>query len=220
MIPKEYLPKLDQLKSLYVLYDRVVGQTKTACTKGCAFCCTCNVTMTSLEAFYLFSLLDVGVNRTVLARLKERRPEFRYRPKVTTNGFAELCIKGQEPPLEENDPEWGRCPLLENDLCTIYMARPFGCRSLISDMVCRDSGHAGVTEFIFTCNTVFMQAIEHLDSRGLSGNLSDMLQHYGQERHLANNRLIENRKAPVFLVPPEHQKQIKPLMNDIARILK
>ena len=51
-----YREKFKILKSLYDLYDHHVNEIGTfVCEKGCAACCTCNVTMTSLETAYLFS---------------------------------------------------------------------------------------------------------------------------------------------------------------------
>lgn len=100
----------------------------------------------------------------------------RYRPRLTTNGFAALCMKGEEIRDEENDPSWGKCPLLtEEQACPIYEKRPFGCRALLSEMSCSETGYAQIPPLILTINNIFMQYIEHLDAEGFSGNFTDMI---------------------------------------------
>ena len=213
------------LRKIYQLYETALADTLAdtrVCRKGCADCCTCNVIVTSLEIRFLLQSLDPGG----LAELKQRRdknfPQKRYIPKMTTNQFAGLCVSGQNIPEEDNNPDWGKCPLLEADCCTIYEARPFGCRSMMSQVYCRETGYAQVPPLALTITNIFLQYIEHVDHRGFSGNLSDMLALSLENltRFEKNQDCIKNMKMPVLLVPPEHRFAVAPLLTQLAALTK
>nr|NJM04649.1 hypothetical protein [Desulfobacula sp.] len=164
------------LKRTYDLYHETLAglDAEPVCREKCACCCTCNVTLTSLEAGFLMDSLGDEKKKDLLSRIEQKFPVARYIPRMTTNGFARLCMEDREVPEEENDPAFGVCPLLEDDLCTVYEARPFGCRALLSEAHCGREGFARVPPLVLTLNTLFLQVIEHLDQDGFSGNLSDM----------------------------------------------
>jgi len=214
------------LERLYRLHREWTETAATACFRGCSSCCTCNVTMTSLEAEYLFAGKDSGEKERMVNQVRTRLSEKRFRPRVTFNRFARLCMDGETVPEEENDPLWGHCPLLENDECTVYRTRPFGCRSLVSQKKCTTTGAAEMPPLILTINNVFMQYSEHLDAQGFSGNLSDMVLLKGGEptesemgkTAMGEGSFIENHPAPLLMVPPEHQKRVQSLVQEISRI--
>ena len=209
----------EKLKKIYQLYEKTLADTKGVCHQGCADCCTCNVILTSLETKFLVQSLDSGSLAQMKQRLEKKIPPKRYIPKMTTNQFASYCLSGQEIPEEENDPDWGRCPLLEDDCCTIYPSRPFGCRSMMSDVYCKETGFAQVPPLALTITNIFLQYIEHLDFQGFSGNLSDMLplslENFG---NFEKNHCIKNRKMAVLLVPPEHRTAVAPLLKQMAAL--
>lgn len=168
--------KITILEKLYALYDQYIAACGIfACKKGCDTCCTCNVTMTSLERSYLLKNMDKIQREKLVEQVKKNISPKRYHPKLTTNGFAAFCASGEEIPEEENDPLWGACPLLSDNICSIYNARPFGCRSLVSEKNCAEKGYAVISELMLTVNNIFMQSIEHVDASGSTGNLSDMI---------------------------------------------
>jgi hypothetical protein len=211
---------IDRLKNIYLLYDQIMASTAWACGPGCARCCTCNVTLTGLEARFMTTHLPLTRRRVVHTRILQKFPEKRYIPRMGVNRFARLCMEGADLPEEENDPLWGKCPLLEDDLCTVYDVRPFGCRALISQTNCRDTGCAQMPPWALTVNNVFLQAIEHLDQRGYSGNLSDML--------LASLPGNDTKPAPLFIknepirclmIPPEHLERMGPLVKNLSEVL-
>ncbi len=149
----------------------------------------------------------------------------RFQPIITTNKIADLCIQGKELPDEEIDSSWGRCPLLINDECPIYTARPFGCRCFVSKHSCSEKGYAKVDEFILSVNNIFLQYIEHIDSQGCSGNLLDVLLYFesseGRQNYrdgvsnCAENNLVSNRSIPALMIPPEHRLKIQPILQAI-----
>ena len=209
--------KLEILEEMYALHDRALadlGMGDTACGKGCDSCCTCNVTLTGLEMDYIRQGLDEAGRQRILELAQTRAPEPRFRPRLTLNGFAKACMDGRDVPEEENDPNWGKCPLLGDDgACTIYPLRPFGCRSLVSTHSCAQKGYADMAPEILTLNNVFIQFIEHLDQGGAMGNFSDMIQ------NIDSDGLIKNQPIPVIMVEPDFQDRLVPVIQQIQALL-
>ncbi|WP_033398889.1 YkgJ family cysteine cluster protein [Desulfospira joergensenii] len=224
--------ELERLEALYRLYSRIMEETawakKAACSKGCSHCCTCNVTLTGLETAFLNDRLGREGQERAAKNLSEKFPRKRYIPLLTTNGFARACMSGREVPEEENDPGWGRCPLLDKDLCTVYEYRPFGCRAMISDILCGKEGFAQMPPLVLTLNNIFLQYIEHLDSRGVTGNLSDMMglvllsgnpeQGSGSGHEKSEGKVIRNSRIPALMVPPEHREIMGAVIEKITAL--
>ncbi len=166
---------IERLKKIYSFYDETIELFDVVCQKRCSSCCTCNVTMTKLEAELLIGSLTQKEKKELQTMVKQNSSQKRYTPKMTTNGFARMCMEGKDTPEEENDPAWGQCPLLVDDMCSSYDFRPFGCRALISQVKCREKGYAQIPPIALTINNLFLQYIEHVDENGFFGNLSDML---------------------------------------------
>ncbi len=220
MNTRQYLTNLDRLREIYFLYDRFMAYETSVCKKRCADCCTCNVTITSLEADLLLSSLSPVEKKALDIRIIRYFPQKRFVPKMTVNTFARWCMEGRNIPEEENDPAWGHCPLLADDLCTVYDARPFGCRALMSRHLCRDKGHARIPPRVMTANNLFLQAIEHLDSQGFSGNLSDMLTWFPADEPVPpEDRFVPNEAIPVLMVPPEHRSDMAPVIQQLSTLL-
>jgi Fe-S-cluster containining protein len=221
---------IDRLNHIYQLYDRIMKSETLACGPGCAGCCTCNVTLTSLEARWMTDRLSSLRRKTLLETITHRFPAKRYIPKMSANRFARLCMEDADLPEEENDPAWGNCPLLENDLCRVYDGRPFGCRAMVSETDCRNTGSAQMPPWILTVNNVFLQAIEHLDQEGYSGNLSDMLllalsgreipHQDKQYPHLKDKSLfVKNEPITGLMIPPEHREQMAPIVRNLSDLI-
>ena len=217
--------KCDVLARIYLLHDEYTHGHGAVCEKGCASCCTCNVTMTSLE--YAFVMDGMGeLEKIKLAqKVDQGRSARRFQPEYTINSMAARCLEGREIPEEENDPAWGQCPLLQQGACTIYEKRPLGCRMLISQVTCQKVGYARMPPFVLTLNNLFQQVVEHMDARGTSGNLTDMILWQAESGHKdalspLPAYILNNCRAPVFMVPPEHQEQIRPLMMKLSALME
>ncbi len=208
------------LEKIYPLYEKAMAETKVVCREKCADCCTCNVVVTSLETAFILHSMDTESLADLKQRLEEKFPVKRYIPKMTTNQFAAYCLSGQEIPDEENNPDWGKCPFLEEDCCTLYLLRPFGCRSMMSQVNCGKTGYAQVPPLALTITNIFLQYIEHLDYKGFSGNLSDMLalDIHNYEKPDTPRLFIRNMKIPRLMVPPEHRSAVAPLLKQIAAL--
>ena len=221
--------KRELLEAIYRLYDDTVAPLPAACQKGCAHCCTRNVTLTTLEAYRMVA----GLNREALERLYQNlgpaAGRDRFRPQITVNHLAELAMGDAEPPEEECDPAWTPCPLLAGELCPLYDLRPFACRSMASSTVCRPGGWAAMDDYRITVNTVFQQVIEHLDVPGATGNLIDVLFLFNDPQACSVYRsqmlqpgasgLPANRPVKMLMILPEHQVQLRPVVARLQALM-
>lgn len=216
---------LDTLYQIYALYDDFSNGLPMACKRGCSMCCTQNVTMTTLEGRAIIEYLSLNDQEALLSLARGTPHSEWYRPTITTNDFALFCLKGKEPPEEQNDYSGVACRFLSNNECVIYDARPFGCRCFFSTQACETEPCAVVDPFLLTVNTVFLQFIEHIDTGGFFGNLNDVvaLLASGHRNNLTNSSvhlstLPRNRTIPGLLITPEHQERMGPILRDLKRI--
>lgn len=214
------------LEKIYALYDEFAGGLETVCRKGCAVCCTANVTVTTLEGSRLLDAMAA-------AGLADHPLDDRgrgFRPRVTTNHMADLCLKGKDLPEEEMSPNPGPCPLLAKDICPVYDDRPFGCRCMVSFRRCADTGVADMDDWVLTMNHLFLQVIEHLDGGGCSGNLVDVVKILGVPAKRAlwetgalvcrAEGLIPNRPIPVLMIPPEYRERAQPWVERLRQCMQ
>lgn len=219
MMKPDIEARLAVLNRIFDVYENVTRAFETACDKGCATCCTRNVTLTTLEGYNILNNLEPQVKTSVLSLIETEIDEKRLIPEITINQMAKLSIDGKELPEEQNDPAWGQCPLLRENQCMIYNVRPFACRCMMSKSRCADSGVAEMDEYAVTLNNVFMQYIEHIDIGGCFGNLSDILLFTGNgEKETEEGRFIENQGVEMLMVPPEHQGKIRAVIQELQQI--
>ena len=220
--------KLAVLDQLYRVYDDFTGKLDLACQKYCAHCCTCNVTLTTLEGYRISRHLISSGQSSLFEKLQAVLSSKRFQPLATTNKLAELCALEKDLPRESSDPAWGPCPLLKNDECLIYSQRPFGCRCMVSKHNCRETGYADMDPLVLTVNNVCLQYMEHIDAHGFTGNLSDVLGVMAKEQNrqkykssklqVAVTSLIANRPIKVLMIPPEHRLEAKPILDSLNSI--
>ncbi len=215
------------LNKVYELYDSFSADLDLACKKGCSACCTCNVTMTSLEGYGLLDKLKADDKQDLLEKLKETATKKRFQPKITVNHMADLCSKGEGLPEEEIGPDWGSCPLLSEDKCPVYEERPFECRSFCSKVNCQEKGFADMDPFVISVNNLFRQYIEHVDMFSITGNLTDMLLFLESNKNREFVRgsdqiripsLIPNQSANIMMIPPEHSERIQPILQSLQQV--
>jgi hypothetical protein len=215
-------PRFKVLDNLYAVYDQFTDTRHIACKRFCADCCTCNVTLTSLEAAWIMTGLDGGEKLNLFEKIGKTLTNPRFIPKITLNQLADICMQGGDPPDEEIDPTWGACPLLRDKTCTIYAVRPFGCRCMTSFRKCSETGAADMDDFTLTVNHVFLQTIENLDKNGYFGNMSDMLAQTLNKKAAGPHPppLIRNSPLSALLIPPEHREKIQPILDSIRAALQ
>jgi hypothetical protein len=224
----EFENKLAALDQIYAIYDQFAATLDLACKKYCAHCCTADVTLTTLEGVKIVDPLISNRGSEVIETIQAATAKERFQPQMTTNQLSDLCIAGIEPPDEERPQEWEPCPLLKDNQCPLYLVRPFGCRCLVSRHDCGEKGYAEIDDFVLSVNTIFLQTIEHVDLRGCTGNMIDVLMRMssGENRQAyKENRLdcgavglIPNRPLKVLMVPPEHQGKIEPILKQLREI--
>lgn len=216
--------RLAALEHLYGVYDRFCQSLDSlACRKFCADCCSRQVTITTLEGLHLLQRLAAGPQETCLAALAQGGGVEIFRPRWTTNQIATHCLNGHDPPEDDAVHDGSRCMLLSDAACSLYTLRPFGCRCMVSRRPCGRQGYADVDDWVLTVNTVFLQTIEHIDRPGCFGNLQDVLLALGspeQQKAYREGRppvdapgLIPNHPTPALMVPPEHRKRIRPILE-------
>ena len=206
------------LDEIYALHAQWTHSGQTACKPCCATCCTRNVTATDLEVSWFLEGLEPEETEG-LKDLLTPLPAPRLQPLVTLNGFAEACMKGEDTPEEEADPSWSPCPLLSaNGLCTVYDRRPLGCRAMMSESACSLEQPAEMPERTLVIHSLFQQLVEHLDCGNRTGNFLDLLKAH-IEAPLAESSFPENRKVPVWMVPPELKTDLAPLLVRLSGML-
>jgi len=220
--------KIEKLNQIYDLFDSYAKKQDLACKRQCATCCTCNMTLTTLEGLKIISNLDASQKDTFMQRIQKAAGQERYQPKISTNQMARICMDGGNIPDEVIDPIWGHCPLLVHQECPIYPLRPFGCRCMMSRRDCSRNGFADMDEFTLTVADLYNQFIEHLDAGGLTGNLIDVLLFLDISENLKTYQegkpdlsgpgLIRNHPIPVLMIPPEHRLRVAPLLEPLTRI--
>lgn len=222
--------RLKLLEKIYRIHDAYASNTQTACQKGCAACCTCNVTATTMEVLLIYHHLASPDRMEWLEAKVSPAPPGRFQPKVTINQMVSMCARGEELPEETNNPMAGGCPLLENDLCAIYPKRPFGCRAMLSSSDCSLHGEAQMPSLMLSINNVIMQYLEAIDQPGGSGNFIDVLRFFTDTANrrsythgkavLPSKGLLINRSFPVLMVPPEHRTSIGSLVQSLKAVIQ
>ena len=220
--------KLNALKQIYQVYDEFIQTQDLACRKYCSICCTCDVTLTTLEGRMIIDALSPAEIRVLLSKLAQKAHPGRLLPDITTNHLAHLCAQGRDFAETDRRLSPAACPLLTEHSCPVYDVRPFGCRSLVSHINCENSGFATTNDYILSINTLFLQVMEHLDSGGRLGNLSDVLIVLEAENRSSaaiRNRpehtgrhLIRNQPLKVLMLPPEHRVRIQPILASLQKI--
>jgi Fe-S-cluster containining protein len=219
--------RIELLKLIYRQCDELMVGYQLYCRRQCALCCTRNVTISTLEALFLIRSWEVAGSELWIAAVHQAVAEPRLLPVTTLNQFAELCARDAPIPKGGDYLETQGCPFLDDDLCTIYDSRPFGCRAMVSRTYCGDHQQADMPEFVLTANNVLMQYIEALDVNRFSGNMFDVLlmmssplQRRSYEGDLPMHptaSLLVNRPISVLMVPPEHQQRIQPLLQALLK---
>jgi len=220
--------KLKILDRIYAIYDKFAASLEPACKQYCDHCCTSGVILSTLEGYKIIERLSADPQTDTIQRIRYASEINRLRPRITTNRLAQLCADGADPPQEADNMDLPACPLLRDHQCPIYELRPYGCRCLVSRHNCGDQGYAEIDDFVLSVNTVFLQTIEHVDAGGCSGNLVDVVQALSIENnrkaycrsalHCSANKLIPNQPLEVLMIPPEHRREMEPILQELRQI--
>jgi Fe-S-cluster containining protein len=221
----EFRQKIHFLEKIYRFYD---GLTRSLspwkCISGCSHCCTPLAILTSIEAAYLWER-----KRDILAKRIDAFGELIVPPLAyTTNEQAASSLAETDFVQESQEKTMRRCPLLDNDRCSCYEARPFMCRMVLSSADCASTGYAEIPSELLSLNIALFQIVEDMDQDGWSGYLIHLLPHFQDplfasayaagKPALKDHSLRRNRRNPGLLVPPEHQAQVKRWIEDLTEI--
>jgi len=114
---KNMYQTIDQLIDTFLNFSKSHG-VNPDCKKGCGYCCHQPVFANSYEIEYLGNYIKENFT-------KSQQQEILKRAKEKTNKTAHLNKK-------ELQNFKFPCPLLQNDSCTAYPARPLACRIYLS----------------------------------------------------------------------------------------
>ena len=77
-------------------------------------------------------------------------------------------------------------------------------------------------DVIVTINQVFLQYVEHMDTGGVFGNMTDIIEFLkkspeGSLQAAQACGLLPNRDAPFLMIPPDHRQAVMPILKDIQK---
>ena len=216
------------LATIYHQFDEwSSAQVATACRRGCSVCCTQNVTITAVEGEMIIDYIKSrGLAKWFAAKLEKNLPD--ESPAMTTNEFAEACLRERE--ANPGQGSFDRsCPFLASGSCMIYEARPFGCRSFISTRTCVPGTPASLPQYFMSAVTAVSQVIEHLGQKEYWGNMlhvlyllaaadnsfSPLLSENREKMVLAQTSCLSAKPLPGFLISQEDFPRVVPLLNRI-----
>ena len=210
--------KKQLLHAVYSEYSTWISRFPLACHKGCASCCTQSVTMSSLEGELIFDFLSAqGREKWLLDKLARTVPG-KSRSIITTNQFAEACFKHHEVDIDALGCwDFTPCVFLEDEVCSIYEERPFGCRSFGSLVRCTAGRAAEMAPIHLTVNTVFTQIVEHLSSdNGCWSTMMDILHSLVyKEDMMRKPHVLKARPVPGFLLEPREMHVVGGLLQKL-----
>ena len=211
--------KKELLHAVYGVYSGWVERFPLACQKGCAFCCTQSVTMTSLEGEEVLGFVKrKGMEKWLIEKLGKTTAG-KSKAAITTNQYAKAYLEHQKVD-EETLGNWDftPCIFLGEKICSIYEVRPFGCRSFGSFEPCSENIGAEMAPIHLTVNTVFSQIIEHVCSDGgYWGNMADILEDLIESQASDSiGKLLPAQPIPGFLLEAQEVKLIHILLKQLC----
>jgi len=215
------------LQEIYQNYEKWLAGQDYACSKGCAACCTDNVTITAMEGELILDFVLVNNQEEWLATKLMNRTEG-TQEHLTTNALARMCLNNIEPPPDAARQD-NSCPLLTDNTCPLYQVRPFNCRCFASTEPCLKNGSASQPDELVAINTVTLQIIEHLGQGEFWGNMQDVLlallaaSKYRRIKKLINDEIIPPAMArlgraeplPGFLLLPAEEPLVRPYLDHL-----
>ena len=214
------------LKLIFDRFEEWSNGFELVCRKGCAFCCTTDVSMTGLEGELLCEYILAHQGSRWLAQ-KLQVTLVRRTSLQTTNEYARACLEGRESDINETRLG-GCCPFLEQDQCTVYPARPFACRCFGSTTSCSSGGNAVLPPAYLSGATAVSQVIEHLGQFSPWGNMIDLLyiqaaaagylthlEDYQENVATARSNCLTASPLPGFLIEESVADRVIPLLESI-----
>lgn len=216
-------------KIVEIIFDRFESwstQFGFACNKGCAVCCTTDVSITEPEGKLLLDFIITEHGVQWLTEKLDSAPL--HRPlSQTTNEYARACLEGRDTEVEQARLG-GVCPFLENEICSVYPARPFSCRCFASTVCCRREGSALLPPEYVSAATAVSQILEHVGQFSLWGTMVDVIilqaaaaghisgtGRFEQNLAAARGNCLTARPLPGFLIEDKDADQVWNLVAQI-----
>lgn len=212
----------DQWWTLYSAEQEKPNAPKPfVCSPGCATCCSCDVSITALEAKLIFNHIEQQeLTPWLCSRIETVLPTLPSStcstPQQSTNAFAAACLAGEELPDQEQVRSLPPCPFLEKSRCRIYAVRPFHCRCFASQIRCSIEHSAQAPEHYLQGATIVLQFIEHLSQGQAWGNMLDVLaQLCPTDIQPRKAFLQQSLPLPGLVLSEDEYKKFEPLLEII-----
>jgi Fe-S-cluster containining protein len=214
------------LQNIFDCFADWSKQFTIACDRGCALCCTQDVTMTAVEGELILDFIRSRSMQPWLEQiLNGRLPDVHL--SRTTNQYAQACLNGIEVEIGSGRFD-AVCPFLHNDLCRIYPVRPFSCRCFASTQICRKGASASLPPEYLSAATAVSQIIEHLSQFDHWGNMLHVLYlqvcdasarvlEDGANLEAARSGCLRAQPLPGFLISEEETDHVFPLVESIFK---
>jgi Fe-S-cluster containining protein len=117
------------IKFVHKQIDEIIEQEKKCCTKGCSFCCYQQIEIVDIEKEVIIDFLNDKVDENTKEIIKENLNNWLdFFDENTPNNKV---LNGQDVFVDFKNKIGKRglkCPLLIDNLCSIYEMRPITCR--------------------------------------------------------------------------------------------
>ena len=97
--------KIVALSQIYRVLEDTFSNFTLACHRGCAACCTLNVTMTTLEAYQIISHLNQAEAPDFFEKLSVSTGKYRFETELTLNALAHRYVDSNDIPEEQPPPQ-------------------------------------------------------------------------------------------------------------------
>ncbi len=224
--------KQEILTTIISLFTEWAENEDFCCGPGCATCCTCNVTLTNIEAWRILDFLTKHNLKLDKIEKIASSPIHSAYATQTTNEYVASGLAENET-IHPQSESATSCPFLENNLCSIYPVRPFSCHCFASTSRCQTGGSATLPDHYLSAATVVMQLIEHLGQFSPWGNMLDMLTILSTQQKpyqqtftthsnettllMIKQRLLTAKPVPGFIIPEADHHMVWPLIEEIFK---
>lgn len=213
------------LSAIYNCFSDWSAPQQFCCRAGCATCCSCNVTVTALEARQIIDFCRLH-NRFDWLVDKLSSPNALDPPKQTTNEYVSATLQQQDllPQTVQTAASDLKCPFLEKDICTIYEVRPFSCRCFVSTTPCSPGRAATIQDHYLYGAMAAQQIIEHLGQFSPWGYLTDVisveiylsrLEAFEKVKEATQAQIRQALPLPGFIIPDDELHRVTPLLQAI-----
>lgn len=132
------------ISKFYSAIDKACDQHENCCTSGCSYCCYQTIEAFPFEEKYISDYINNNISDAVLEQLKCQLIDWHkyFKANIRTD-VMKINMDDLERFRIKSGDDKRPCPLLIDNLCAIYHARPIACRTHFvqgSNLQCKKDG--------------------------------------------------------------------------------